>query len=443
MACTKIFSGDLPEITNEIIQYFRNDFSTLHSCILVNRLWCRLTIPLLWENPFSLQNSKNYRYIELYLYNLNDDDKTQLNEYGINNNLLPSNTLFNYPSFIQHLDTRKISDSIERWAAAVRTSSTIQDQLFIYSVQKNLYLKYKKLIYKLLLQIIIENEVNMHTINVKVFTDEDREYFNVTFALVSQNPNFVCNIKNLALHIVPTTENITTFIQFFYSNCNSISSLNLLFPSNCHSKTEKHLSLIVDSQQNLKKISLCFIKLPLYHSLLSLYDFDNQEGINLAIHLIEHIKNHLNYLTIDFVLFYETEINLFSSMVLQNLGQMLPTKLEYLSLSLEINTSDFEIFLKNSQNTFIKTLLIKNIRYGKRNEEEKMNILPFIKEYIMKKKRTEYFGFLEYFFAQIPTNVDDLYSLKNEVKEFKLYNITIQYYNTLIIDIYKFINEMY
>ncbi|GBC47987.2 hypothetical protein GLOIN_2v1776857 [Rhizophagus irregularis DAOM 181602=DAOM 197198] len=193
----------------------------------------------------------------------------------------------------------------------------------------------------------------MHTINVKVFTDEDREYFNVTFALVSQNPNFVCNIKNLALHIVPTTENITTFIQFFYSNCNSISSLNLLFPSNCHSKTEKHLSLIVDSQQNLKKISLCFIKLPLYHSLLSLknsncnylenlriepedeskqqllsliikyckkikflrlYDFDNQEGINLAIHLIEHIKNHLNYLTIDFVLFYETEINLFSSM---------------------------------------------------------------------------------------------------------------------------------
>jgi hypothetical protein len=82
MACTKIFSGDFPEITSEIIQYFRNDFSTLHSCILVNRLWCRMAIPLLWEDPFSLKYpNKNYRYIEVYLHNLNNDDKSQLNEY--------------------------------------------------------------------------------------------------------------------------------------------------------------------------------------------------------------------------------------------------------------------------------------------------------------------------------------------------------------------------
>ena len=42
MTCSKIFSGDLPELTNEIIQYFKNDNKTLYSCILVNRLWCRL-----------------------------------------------------------------------------------------------------------------------------------------------------------------------------------------------------------------------------------------------------------------------------------------------------------------------------------------------------------------------------------------------------------------
>jgi hypothetical protein len=77
MACTKIFLGDLAEIISEIIQYFRNDISTLHSCILVNRLWCRLAIPLLWEDPFSLIYPKNYHYIEVYLHNLNDVDKTQ------------------------------------------------------------------------------------------------------------------------------------------------------------------------------------------------------------------------------------------------------------------------------------------------------------------------------------------------------------------------------
>ncbi|GBC34196.2 hypothetical protein GLOIN_2v1877795 [Rhizophagus irregularis DAOM 181602=DAOM 197198] len=39
-------------------------------------------------------------------------------------------------------------------------------------------------------------------------------------------------------------------------------------------------------------------------------------------------------------------------------GQVLPSKLEYLSLTLSINTSDFRIFLENSQNTFINKLKI-------------------------------------------------------------------------------------
>ena len=98
MSCSKIFSGDLPELIYEIIKYFQNDFSTLHSCILVNRLWCRLTIPLLWENPLlSFRSYHHYNIIKIYLYNLCEEDKTKLNEYyGINNNLFLSffNTVY-------------------------------------------------------------------------------------------------------------------------------------------------------------------------------------------------------------------------------------------------------------------------------------------------------------------------------------------------------------
>src|SRR2546421_13104525 len=109
MARSRIFSGDIPELLNDIIQYFQNDVTTLHSCILVNRLWCRLAIPLLWENPFSIP-LYTYNFIKIYLYYLNDDDKKSLHEeYGIvSSSLFSSNTLFNYPSFIKRLNVEEI-----------------------------------------------------------------------------------------------------------------------------------------------------------------------------------------------------------------------------------------------------------------------------------------------------------------------------------------------
>ncbi|GET65571.1 hypothetical protein GLOIN_2v1784270 [Rhizophagus irregularis DAOM 181602=DAOM 197198] len=126
LSCSKIFSGKLPELIYDILKYFKNDFSTLYSCILVNRLWCRLTIPLLWETPFSnppyvkyyfcCSITKNYNFIEIYLHNLNGDLKTKLNEYGIEDNLFPSNTLFNYPSFIKYLNTLEIKLSTYEWS---------------------------------------------------------------------------------------------------------------------------------------------------------------------------------------------------------------------------------------------------------------------------------------------------------------------------------------
>ncbi|CAB4414695.1 unnamed protein product [Rhizophagus irregularis] len=121
MSCSKIFSGELPELTYDILKYFKNDFSTLHSCILVNRLWCRLAIPLLWEDPFS-NPTKNYNFIEIYLNNLNGDLITELNEYRIEDNLFPLYTLFNYPSLIKYLNTWKILSPISEWVKnAIKT----------------------------------------------------------------------------------------------------------------------------------------------------------------------------------------------------------------------------------------------------------------------------------------------------------------------------------
>ena len=38
---------------NEIFEYFDKDKITLHSCLLVNRLWCKIIIRILWTSVWN------------------------------------------------------------------------------------------------------------------------------------------------------------------------------------------------------------------------------------------------------------------------------------------------------------------------------------------------------------------------------------------------------
>ncbi|GBB92382.1 hypothetical protein RclHR1_00200015 [Rhizophagus clarus] len=530
MACSKIFS-DLPELLNDIIQYFYDDFSTLHSCVLVNRLWCRLTIPLLWEDPFSIP-TQNYNFIQIYLHNLNYYDKKDVNKYE-KNNFFSLNTLFNYPNLIKCLNTHKIVNAIEKWVAA-----PIEKRSIYYSTSPTL-------IYKLLLKVFIENKAKLSTFEIILNRVIDFQCFNDSFELLLQNPNFIRNIRVLKLEKISNLTKIYSLLKFLYSNCNSISTIFFQFQKNSNDKLiEKYSSQIIYAQKTLKKILFDFNEFPLYHSLLSLknsnclntlntiifhnVNFNNIVGLNevfeqlnvldsihilyclslnsnfiqqiikitkpfklkslyineleifqietlqyllqksgnyleniglissefnqkqlfeiilkyctrirffdlpgfcdqnihLAFNLIKNAEKNLNYLSLD----------IYNQLILQGLGQLLPVKLEYLNLSIMTSTSNFEIFLQNSQKTFIKKLLIRNeMQVGSED------ILPYIKEYIMKEKRVKYLAIKEDFAEESR----DLFFSKDEVKNFESYDIKVQNYCDLKIQIYNFINKMY
>src|ERR1043165_4223656 len=110
MAGSKLFSGDLPEITCYIIQYLRNDLRSLYSCTSVNRLLCRISVPLLWEDPFSARRKGRGSLLDTYFLFFNDDDKEKLKEFGIRPFLLkkPKKPFFKYPSFIKTFNTFRV-----------------------------------------------------------------------------------------------------------------------------------------------------------------------------------------------------------------------------------------------------------------------------------------------------------------------------------------------
>ncbi|GBB86050.1 hypothetical protein RclHR1_01250013 [Rhizophagus clarus] len=542
MACSKIFSGDIPEITSKIIQYLQNDFLALQSCIFVNRLWCRIAIPLLWEDPFSkkVKLPKNHNIIEISLHKLNDNDRARLNKYGINNELFSLNTLFNYPSFIKCLNTSAFVYSIKKW---IKTLS-INDQ----STNISELLEYISL---LLIKIFIQKKVNLHTFEVEVLNtlrNINGECLDSIIELILRNPTFIYDVKNLKLYFNGATLKLK-FVKFFYTNCKSISTFCIQKGYNYYGKglIEEYLSQIIQSQQNLKKISFeertypltilmnpncentlktiifykinfldaydlkksfeqlnvldsihfiyCYslyskiaqinnltkpfklrslfideiqtidsLKLLLQksgdyienigiksmsHNLqhhviqlikinctrikyFELQEFDDK-NISPAFELIENVKQNLNYIFIDFI--RSDYDNKLSSIILQNLGQILPRRLEYLNLALKVNINDLENFLKNSRNTFVRKLLIKNKIY----DDDDNDILSYIKEYIMKEKKVRYLAIEDVFSSGLTKN---LFSLKNEVKEFQSYNIDVYNYNDLFIKNYDYIKEM-
>ncbi|PKC55271.1 hypothetical protein RhiirA1_475917 [Rhizophagus irregularis] len=378
MSYSKIFSGDLPELIYNIIKYFHNDYSTLYSCVLVNRLWCRIMIPILWENPFSIP-IKNYNVIDIYLHYLNDDLKTKLNEYKINK-LFPSTTLFNYPMFLKYLNIYKIISSVEKWSETFKTSQ--------FSGEFFLIKDFKKFINMSLFIIFIENEVNLHTLEIEISITYFNTYVDYILEIILQYPIFIHKFRNLKIYILINDK----YIQI--------------------KNHQQFLQLIINYCKNIK--------------FLDLYKFVWNENYFLVLNLIESFNQNLNHLSITIEDYQDRSNNIkCSSIILQNLGQILPSKLEYLVLYIREN--DFEIFLKNSQNTSIKKLLIM--------QKDNDDIIYYIKNFIMKEKRVKYLAIWNSKYEGLPY-------FENEVKKFELYNIKLKYYYDLIFNLLNFEKEL-
>ena len=79
---------------NEIFEHLEKDKTTLHSCLLVNRLWCQVSVRILWASVW------NYDTLIACLPN---ETKEILYKNDI---IVPTPTskppLFNYISFIKY-----------------------------------------------------------------------------------------------------------------------------------------------------------------------------------------------------------------------------------------------------------------------------------------------------------------------------------------------------
>src|SRR5438874_10619987 len=73
------FQSFPPDCISDILKFLDDDLDTLYSCLFVNRLWCRMTVPVLWSNPFRFNfNEKSVHLIHIYVSCLPEKDLNHL-----------------------------------------------------------------------------------------------------------------------------------------------------------------------------------------------------------------------------------------------------------------------------------------------------------------------------------------------------------------------------
>ncbi|PKK65093.1 hypothetical protein RhiirC2_78338 [Rhizophagus irregularis] len=100
----------------EILEYLEKDKFSLHSCLLVNRLWCKISVRILWRNIWTI-NLVGYEHrlkveksiLNMLIICLPNKSKKYLRQKGIlNSSQISRTSLFDYASFCKVLSVHGI-----------------------------------------------------------------------------------------------------------------------------------------------------------------------------------------------------------------------------------------------------------------------------------------------------------------------------------------------
>ncbi|RGB39567.1 hypothetical protein C1646_754292 [Rhizophagus diaphanus] len=219
-----------------IITELQYDLSSLYSCILVNRHWCRIAIPILWKNPSTLKGFSPSKLYNMIIFLLPKSSKkflsdnipelsfTEISDYK---------PLFNYISFFTQISPDLISGV---------SKALVYDgnEGYKYNVGE----RYKKY--------ILDQEIYKLFINnckgLKLF------YWNTSHPLFKYKEATTCfsQLCTLKINLIfVTTANVFDIIQI----CQNIKHLEV---TNCNKYIEGLVDFI-NIQRNLQSLCIDFL----------------------------------------------------------------------------------------------------------------------------------------------------------------------------------------
>ncbi|RIB20403.1 hypothetical protein C2G38_2244575 [Gigaspora rosea] len=235
----KILMGDMPELMEYILKNLNNEIYSLYSCALVSRHWCKISIPILWQDPFSFIR-RCPLFIPNYFSSLGEYEriilKECLEEYGINEEF--SKTLFDYAKFLKVLNLIRLENMVEKWIDL----KLVSDERIINHI------------INLLLKLFIESGAILHKLDLHF----SRPFQPEIFYSLGRNGQFFSRIQHLSLDIISIfdIESVTTLLRVLAKNTTKIRTLRLDFLSDPESQICHALIYFIKLQERLRLFSI-------------------------------------------------------------------------------------------------------------------------------------------------------------------------------------------
>ena len=242
MACLLI-----ADCLNEIFENLEEDKPTLYSCLLVNRLWCKVSVRILWRDIWRFKYSFSYdrqTQVELLILCtliacLPSESKELLEENEISAKTPTSKpSLFNYPSFCKALSIHEIGQMV--------------DTSF-----KEVYIKSYRLKDG---NILVAEEI------VKMFMNQISSITKLSYKLRNGYMSHIPVPKNIPISISREANCLTDLSElrctsdicseFFHQLSRICHNLQLLSICIYNDKVSTELKEFITSQNNLKSLSL-------------------------------------------------------------------------------------------------------------------------------------------------------------------------------------------
>ncbi|RIA92893.1 hypothetical protein C1645_42226 [Glomus cerebriforme] len=111
-----------------ILEELQTDRKSLYSCLLVNKAWCEIIVPILWKNPLKYS-------LNLIISHLSNETRGYLKSQGIDlSSIVQRKPSFNYIRFVRYLDLIRLEGiiqtiNIEEYKISIMTNEILK--LFI------------------------------------------------------------------------------------------------------------------------------------------------------------------------------------------------------------------------------------------------------------------------------------------------------------------------